>query len=91
MDKYEYESVYDCYGSLCASMEIYPYKKKVLLSIGSNPFFAIEYWKFAKKLLDPIRFFIRVWVFIRVYEGFARVYVGLWEYMGVYENLDKYK
>ena len=31
-----------------------PYEKKVLVSIGSNTFFALTYWKFAKKVLDPI-------------------------------------
>ena len=31
-----------------------PYEKKVLVSIGSNTFFALKYWKFAKKVLDPI-------------------------------------
>ena len=31
-----------------------PVWKKVLVSIGSNTFFAIKYWKFAKKVLDPI-------------------------------------
>ena len=32
----------------------FPYEKKVLVSIGSNTFFALKYWKFAKKVLDPI-------------------------------------
>ena len=31
-----------------------PYEKKVLASIGSNTFFTIKYWKFSKKVLDPI-------------------------------------
>ena len=29
-------------------------KNKVLVSIGSNTFCAIKYWKFTKKVLDPI-------------------------------------
>ena len=33
---------------------ITPYEKKVLVSIGSNTFLALKYWKFAKKVLDPI-------------------------------------
>ena len=32
----------------------HPYEKKVLVSIGSNTFFALKYWKFPKKVLDPI-------------------------------------
>ena len=31
-----------------------PVWKKLLASIGSNTFFVIQYWKFAKKVLDPI-------------------------------------
>ena len=31
-----------------------PYEKKVLVSIPSNTFSAIKYWKFAKKVLDLI-------------------------------------
>ena len=46
------------YRKLCV-----PYEKKVLVSIGSNTFFALRYSKFAKKVLDPILtntfFFIR--------------------------------
>ena len=29
-------------------------RKKLLVSIGSNTFFALKYWKFSKKVLDPI-------------------------------------
>ena len=33
---------------------IQPREKKVLVRIGSNIFFYLKYWKFAKKVLDPI-------------------------------------
>ena len=34
--------------------ELFPYGKKILAIISSNTFFAIKYWKFANKVLDPI-------------------------------------
>ena len=69
-------------------------KKKVLVSIGSNTFFAIKYCKFAKKVLAPILtslFFHRcmgvyksIWWISGSLCAFMRVYGG---FIGVWINM----
>ena len=66
-----------------------PYEKKVLVNIGSNTFVALKYWKFAKKVLDPIRtntFFLYGLIAWLVLDGFVSiVYLRVFRFVSPYK------